>query len=150
MQDVFYYAGYYGSKDWSDSDKVWHGYICNTTDNVTYESIKEEKLEEAFQEAVQDYVITLGRIEDNKKTPLKKMIENYTTIWNRQNSDKKILTEMLKPQIVDWLKEEDFDLEDPELDWYLTHVNEQKIFIKVFDGYRCVFGTEFEIDIKGV
>ena len=83
-------------------------------------------------------------------TSLKKMIENYTIIWKKLNDEKIILTEMLRPRITQWLRDDEFDLEDPELDWYLTHVNEQKIFIKVFDGYRCVFGTEFEIDIKGV
>ena len=83
-------------------------------------------------------------------TSLKKMIENYTIIWKKLNDEKIILTEMLRPRITQWLRDDEFDLEDPELDWYLTHVNEQKIFIKVFDGNRCVWGTEFEIDIEKI
>lgn len=59
------HKGFQGTVDISLEDNCLHGKILHINDTVIYESSSQEELEEAFIEAVEDYI-------ELKKTLLKK------------------------------------------------------------------------------
>ena len=83
-------------------------------------------------------------------TALKKMLDNYKIIQDKLEAEKKILTEMLRPQIEQWLENEGIDTKDAVTSgWYIRWIfpNEDKVIILVHNEDRCIWGTEFEIYI---
>ena len=56
MNKVMEYKGYQGSVDFSLEDRVLHGKILHINDLVTFEAESIAALEEAFREAVEDYL----------------------------------------------------------------------------------------------
>jgi predicted HicB family RNase H-like nuclease len=58
MINAFTYKGYTASIDHSSSDNVFHGKIAGIDDLVSFEGTTEKELEQAFQEAVDDYIET--------------------------------------------------------------------------------------------
>ena len=56
MSKVMEYKGYQGSVDFSLEDRVLHGKILHINDLVTFEAESLAALEEAFHEAVEDYL----------------------------------------------------------------------------------------------
>jgi len=56
MENILRYKDYIGSVKFNQEDKVFHGKIEFITDLVTFEGKSVEELENAFIEAVEDYV----------------------------------------------------------------------------------------------
>lgn len=56
MSDMMSHKGYPGSVVYSDEDKVFHGKVEFIRDLVTYEGTDVEGLENAFKDAVDDYL----------------------------------------------------------------------------------------------
>ncbi len=56
MKDMMSYKGYYGSVQYSDEDRVFHGKIEFIRSLVSYEGSDVETLRKAFEEAVDDYL----------------------------------------------------------------------------------------------
>jgi predicted HicB family RNase H-like nuclease len=56
MKDMMSYKGYYGSVQYSDEDRVFHGKIEFIRSLVSYEGSDVESLHKAFEEAVDDYL----------------------------------------------------------------------------------------------
>ena len=50
------YKGYLGVAKYDDEAKVFHGEIINIRDVVTFQSVEANKLKQAFQESVEDYI----------------------------------------------------------------------------------------------
>lgn len=61
--ETFDYKGYQGSVEFSQADGVFNGKLLAIDDLVTYEGVSREALEQAFREAVEDYLITLEDFE---------------------------------------------------------------------------------------
>lgn len=60
------YKGYYGSINYDDEDKIYHGKIINTNDLITYHSDTLAELYKSFTEAVDDYIEFKVEIEEHK------------------------------------------------------------------------------------
>ena len=58
MSNVLEYKGYIGSVDFSADDGVLHGKLQGIRDLVTYEACDVEGLRKAFEESVEDYLMT--------------------------------------------------------------------------------------------
>ena len=56
MKDMMSYKGYYGSVQYSDEDRVFHGKIEFIRSLVSYEGSDVESVRKAFEEAVDDYL----------------------------------------------------------------------------------------------
>jgi len=53
-----HYKGYHGSIEYSPEDNAYHGRISGIKDLVSYESPNLSGLEQAFRDAVDDYIET--------------------------------------------------------------------------------------------
>lgn len=58
MKNTMKYKGYYGSVNFDDDDNVFYGRIEFIKALISYEGIDVTSLRKAFQEAVDDYLIT--------------------------------------------------------------------------------------------
>lgn len=56
MKNMMEYKGYFGSVEYSDDDKVFHGQISFIRGLVTYEADGVKDLRSAFEESVDDYL----------------------------------------------------------------------------------------------
>lgn len=61
MKGDLEYRGVWGSVSFSEEDGVFHGRIQHTSDLVTYEAGDAEGLQQAFREAVDDYLELCAR-----------------------------------------------------------------------------------------
>lgn len=68
MKDVLTYKDYYGTVSYNAEDEVLYGKIIGINDLVTYEAESTAALKSAFQEAVEDYIMTCKAV---SKTPQK-------------------------------------------------------------------------------
>jgi predicted HicB family RNase H-like nuclease len=58
MKDMMEYKGYYGSVHYSDEDRIFYGKIEFVRALVSYEGTDVRSLRKAFEEAVDDYILT--------------------------------------------------------------------------------------------
>jgi len=58
MKDMMEYKGYYGSVHYSDEDRIFYGKIEFVRALVSYEGTDVKSLRKAFEEAVDDYILT--------------------------------------------------------------------------------------------
>ncbi len=58
MKDLMHYKDYYGSVHFDDEDVIFYGKIEFIRALVTYEATNAKGLKKAFQEAVDDYLVT--------------------------------------------------------------------------------------------
>lgn len=56
MKDVLQYNGFIGSVHFSAEDAVFHGKIDGISDLVTFEGESMAELQQAFKEAIEDYI----------------------------------------------------------------------------------------------
>jgi len=56
MKDKFVYKGFHGSIQFSEADNVYFGKIENINDLITFEGENLIELEDAFKNAVEDYI----------------------------------------------------------------------------------------------
>jgi predicted HicB family RNase H-like nuclease len=56
MNNVMEYKGYYGTVEYSATDKVLHGKVIGIKSLLSYEGDNVQNLEEDFQECVDDYL----------------------------------------------------------------------------------------------
>lgn len=68
MRGVLEYKGYIGTVNMSPADRVFHGILHGINDLVTFEGQSYDELEDAFHEAVEDYLILC---EEHGKEPEK-------------------------------------------------------------------------------
>jgi predicted HicB family RNase H-like nuclease len=68
MENVLMHKGFAGNVKLNTTDKVFHGKIEFITDLITFEGTSVDELEQAFQEAVDDYIELCGTV---GKEPLK-------------------------------------------------------------------------------
>jgi len=61
MKDMMEYKGYYGSVHYSDEDRIFYGKIEFVRALVSYEGTDVKSLRKAFEEAVDDYILTFKR-----------------------------------------------------------------------------------------
>lgn len=54
------YRNYTGSVEYSEADGVFHGKVLNINDLVSYEANDENSIQQAFEEAVDDYLSILS------------------------------------------------------------------------------------------
>lgn len=64
--DLYKYKGYTTIASYSKEDNVWYGQIVNIRDLVNWESETVEGIEQAFKEAVDDYIEYKKEIENGK------------------------------------------------------------------------------------
>lgn len=67
MKDLMQYKNYYGSVHYSHEDRVFYGKLEFIRDLISFEGTDVKSLNEAFQEAVDDYLILCeaeGKIPD--------------------------------------------------------------------------------------
>jgi hypothetical protein len=69
MKEYMSFQGYIGNARYSDDDEVYHGKLLYVTDVITYEADTADKIEAAFQEAVQHYLTTCVSIGDLPNNP---------------------------------------------------------------------------------
>jgi len=69
VNDVLKHKGYLGSVDISFEDNCLHGKLLYIRDTVTYEAPDPAKLEEAFREAVEDYLETCAELKREPQRP---------------------------------------------------------------------------------
>ena len=50
------YKGYTGTKEYSESDRTWYGKVTGVGNLISYEAEKEKDLQEAFEDAVDDFL----------------------------------------------------------------------------------------------
>ena len=68
MNNVLEHKGYIGSVEFNADDKVFYGKILGIKDLVTFEGESVSELENAFQEMIEDYLVTCKKL---KKEPEK-------------------------------------------------------------------------------
>ena len=69
MNDILEYKNYYAEVHFSSEDEVFYGKIIGINDLVSFEGTTVNELKEAFQEAVDDYLITCQELgKDPEKT----------------------------------------------------------------------------------
>jgi len=56
MKNMMNYKGYYGSVQYNDEDRLFHGKLEFIRSLVSYEGTDTEGLRKAFEEAVEDYL----------------------------------------------------------------------------------------------
>ena len=56
MKNMMNYKGYYGSVQYSDEDRLFHGKLEFIHSLISYEGTDAEGLRRAFEEAVEDYL----------------------------------------------------------------------------------------------
>ena len=64
------YKGFFGSVEFSIEDKVLHGKIECINDLITYEATSADDIEEAFHEAVEDYIETCELVGKEPEKPM--------------------------------------------------------------------------------
>jgi predicted HicB family RNase H-like nuclease len=64
MKHKFEYQGYYGSAEVSVEDNLLHGHLLFIKDVVSYAAKTPADLEQAFKEAVEDYLATCAELGD--------------------------------------------------------------------------------------
>ncbi|MBB5439396.1 putative HicB family RNase H-like nuclease [Pedobacter sp. AK017] len=65
MKNYFEYKGYIGSVEFSADDRVFFGKIHGINDLITFEGASVSELEDAFKEAVIDYLATCKELGKN-------------------------------------------------------------------------------------
>jgi predicted HicB family RNase H-like nuclease len=68
MNNILEHKGYVGSVEFNADDKVFYGKILGIKDLVTFEGESVSELEHAFQEMIEDYLVTCKKL---KKEPEK-------------------------------------------------------------------------------
>ena len=63
------HRGYRGTAEHDADGPRWHGRIANIAGVVTYEAAREEELESAFREAVDDYLTACRACEVEPEAP---------------------------------------------------------------------------------
>ena len=71
MKNMLEYKGYLGSLQFSADDRVFYGKIEHIRSLVTFEGTDVESLEEAFREAVDDYLATCRELGREPEKPFK-------------------------------------------------------------------------------
>ena len=71
MKDMMVYKGYYGSVHYRAKDRVFHGKLEFIRSLVTYEGTDVEGLQQAFEEAVDDYLDLCREEGKEPETPFK-------------------------------------------------------------------------------
>ena len=56
------YKGFYGTIEYSHFDNIYHGFLINTCDIVTYESTNITDLEKEFILSIEDYLELLNEL----------------------------------------------------------------------------------------
>lgn len=49
------YKGYIGNVEYDSDAKIFHGEIINTKDEITFQGLSVEEIENAFKESIDDY-----------------------------------------------------------------------------------------------
>ena len=62
MENVLTYKGYFGLVKYNPEDEILHGRIEGIVDLVTFEGTSVAELKEAFEEAVDDYLLTCQQL----------------------------------------------------------------------------------------
>ena len=75
MDTELKYKGYFGSIEYSESDKVYHGQLEFIRDLVTYESVDAKGMKSAFEMAVDNYLELCEAEGLEPNTPLKGSFE---------------------------------------------------------------------------
>lgn len=70
MSNMLKFKGYFGSVEFSLEDKVLHGKIQCVNDLVTYEAETLEGLQLAFEDAVDDYLVTCKALNKEPEKPM--------------------------------------------------------------------------------
>lgn len=65
------YNGFLGSVNYSDTDEVFYGKLECITDLITFEGTTVKELKQAFEEAVEDYIVTCKEIGKEPQKPFK-------------------------------------------------------------------------------
>ncbi|WP_370088212.1 type II toxin-antitoxin system HicB family antitoxin [Ekhidna sp.] len=73
------HKGYSGNAEFSYEDKVFHGSILDINDLVTYEGSTVAELENAFKEAVEDYLSLCKEIGKSPEKPFKGLFQVRVT-----------------------------------------------------------------------
>lgn len=68
MNDLLHYKNYFGSVHYSGDDDVFYGKVLGINDLVSFEGASVQELKTAFQEAVDDYLITCAALKKNPET----------------------------------------------------------------------------------
>jgi len=69
MNKELTYKGFTASIDHSSTDNIFYGKILGIDDLVNFEGTTEKELEQAFQEAVDDYIETCKQVGKELQTP---------------------------------------------------------------------------------
>jgi predicted HicB family RNase H-like nuclease len=62
MNDVMQYKNYYASVHFSAADEAFYGKVLGITDLVSFEGSSVNELKVAFEEAIEDYILTCSEI----------------------------------------------------------------------------------------
>jgi len=71
MSDLMEYKGYFGSVQYSDEDKTFHGRLEFIRALVTFEGSNVNSLWQAFREAVDDYLLLCKEQKITPETPFR-------------------------------------------------------------------------------
>jgi len=67
MNDMLQYKNYIAPIHFSSTDKVFYGKVGGIDDLVSFEGVSVEDLENAFHEAIEDYIETCNEIGNRAK-----------------------------------------------------------------------------------
>lgn len=65
MNDLLHNKDYLATVHFSREDEVFHGKVIGISDLITFEGESVKELKEAFQEAIDDYLLTCQKIKKN-------------------------------------------------------------------------------------
>ena len=69
MKNSLTYKGYAAAIDYSSTDNAFYGKVAGIDDLVSFEGTTEKELEQAFQEAVNDYIETCKELSKEPQKP---------------------------------------------------------------------------------
>ena len=85
MNNMMEYKGYYSNPRYSAEDKIFWGKLDGIADSISFEGTTVNELQEAFVEAVEDYLDTCKRNDMTPKTPFQGRFEiNITPDLHRK------------------------------------------------------------------
>jgi predicted HicB family RNase H-like nuclease len=71
MSDLMEHKGYFGSVQYSDEDKTFHGRLEFIRALVTYEGTDVDSLRQSFEESVNDYLLLCKEQESTPEKPFR-------------------------------------------------------------------------------
>ena len=106
-QNILEYKGYIAKVEYSVEDQVLYGRIEGINDFVNFECEDVKKVQEAFQEAVDDYLQKYVTLDDDIVKQIDEFVDNEEMTNEQKSTYKKILKDGNKVQVESAIRDGD-------------------------------------------